>query len=116
MEHATARRPEDTRWARIRHLYDWLLRVQPSPVIELNRAVAIAMAESPQAGLDAMDRIDGLDEYVHLHAARADLLRRLERREEATRPTGGRWSSPRARSSSSFLERRLAEIDGTGEE
>ena len=47
----TARRPEDTRWARIRHVYDWLLAVQRSPVVELNRGVAIAMAEGPEAGL-----------------------------------------------------------------
>ena len=117
VEHATARRPEDTRWARIRHLYDWLLRVQPSPVIELNRAVAIAMAESPQAGLDAMDRIDALDEYVHMHAARADLLRRLERREEARAAYRRALELTPSPVEQSFLERRLAEIDGgSGEE
>ena len=117
VEHATARRPEDTRWARIRHLYDWLLRVQPSPVIELNRAVAIAMAESPQAGLDAMDRIEALDEYVHMHAARADLLRRLERREEAIAAYRRALALTSSPVEQSFLERRLAEIDGgPGEE
>ena len=117
VEHATARRPEDTRWARIRHLYDWLLRVQPSPVIELNRAVAIAMAESPQAGLDAMDRIDALDEYVHMHAARADLLRRLERREDAIAAYRRALELTPSPVEQSFLERRLAEIDGgSGEE
>jgi RNA polymerase sigma-70 factor (ECF subfamily) len=112
VEHATARRPEDTRWARIRHLYDWLLRAQPSPVIELNRAVAIAMSDGPQAGLDALDRIEGLDGYVHLHSARADLLRRLERTEDsiaAYRRAIELTDSPVERS---FLERRLAELQG----
>jgi RNA polymerase sigma-70 factor (ECF subfamily) len=107
VEHATARRPEDTRWARIRHIYDWLLAVQPTPVVELNRAVAIAMAEGPQSGLAAIDRIDGLDDYGHLHAARADLLGRLGRRDEALaayRRALETASNPVERS---FLERRL---------
>ena len=109
-EHATARRPEDTRWARIRHLYDWLLAVQPSPVVELNRAVAIAMAEGPEAGLAAIDRIDGLDDYVHLHAARADLLRRLERRDEATAAYRRALEATPSPVQRSFLERRLEEL------
>ncbi len=117
VEHAVARRPEDTRWARIRHLYDWLLRVQPSPVIELNRAVAIAMSESPEAGLEAIERVEGLDEYVHLHSARADLLQRVGRADEAAaayRRALDLTASPVERS---FLERRLAELessDGSG--
>jgi RNA polymerase sigma-70 factor, ECF subfamily len=109
-EHATARRPEETRWARIRHLYDWLLRAQPSPVVELNRAVAIAMAERPEAGLAAIERIDGLDDYVHLHSARADLLSRVGRTDEAVaayRRALDLTASPVERS---FLERRLVEL------
>ena len=69
-----------TDWARIATLYDAL---EPSPVIELNRAVAVAMAEGPERGLALIDAIDGLDSYHLLHAARGDLLRRLGRRAEA---------------------------------
>jgi len=69
-----------TDWARIAALYEAL---EPSPVIELNRAVAVAMAEGPEHGLALIDAIDGLDGYHLLHAARADLLRRLGRGEEA---------------------------------
>jgi RNA polymerase sigma-70 factor, ECF subfamily len=64
-------------------LYDALLAHTPSPVVELNRAVAIALADDPEAGLAAIDRIDGLERYHLLHSARADLLRRLGRRAEA---------------------------------
>jgi RNA polymerase sigma-70 factor (ECF subfamily) len=69
-----------TDWARIATLYDAL---EPNPVIELNRAVAVAMAEGPERGLALIDAIDGLDSYHLLHAARGDLLRRLGRRAEA---------------------------------
>ena len=81
--HAAADSPEETDWVRIRRLYDWLLRAQPSPVVELNRAVAVAMADGPEAGLSQVDRIQGLDGYLHYHSARADLLRRLGRDAEA---------------------------------
>jgi RNA polymerase sigma-70 factor, ECF subfamily len=74
---------ERSDWPWIVYLYGELLRVQPSPVVELNRAVAVAMAEGPEAGLAAIDRIEGLDGYRHLHSARADLLRRLGRDAEA---------------------------------
>lgn len=70
-------------WARVAALYRELLVVAPTPVIELNRAVAVAMAEGPAAGLELIDRIAGLDSYHLLHSARADLLRRLDRRGEA---------------------------------
>jgi RNA polymerase sigma-70 factor, ECF subfamily len=112
VEHATARRPEDTRWARIRHLYDWLLRAHPSPVIELNRAVAIAMSDGPQAGLDALDGIEGLDGYVHLHSARADLLRRLDRHADAAASYRRAIELTESPVERSFLERRLAELEG----
>ena len=70
-------------WPQIVLLYDELCRLQLSPVVELNRAVAVAMAEGPEAGLAAIDGIGGLDGYLHYHSARADLLRRLGRTEEA---------------------------------
>jgi RNA polymerase sigma-70 factor, ECF subfamily len=69
-----------TDWARIAELYGAL---EPSPVIELNRAVAVALAEGPERGLALIDAIGGLERYHLLHAARADLLRRLGRHEEA---------------------------------
>ncbi|MDX8028931.1 sigma-70 family RNA polymerase sigma factor [Lentzea sp. BCCO 10_0856] len=70
-------------WPRVVALYSELLAVAPTPVIELNHAVAVAMAEGPLAGLKLIDRITGLGEYHLLHSARADLLRRLDRRDEA---------------------------------
>jgi RNA polymerase sigma-70 factor, ECF subfamily len=74
---------EESDWPQIVLLYDELLRLQPSPVIELNRAVAVAMTDGPEAGLAAIGRIDGLDGYLHFHSARADILRRLGRTDEA---------------------------------
>ncbi len=82
-EHARAARASETDWRRIRELYDALVSIQPTAVIELNRAVAIAMSEGAAAGLAAVDGIDGLDGFHRFHATRADLLRRLERGEQA---------------------------------
>jgi RNA polymerase sigma-70 factor (ECF subfamily) len=82
--HDRAPRPEDTDWAQIASLYDELQRVRPSPVVALNRAVAVAMADGPDAGLRLLDPLaDDLDQYHHFHAARADLLRRAGREPEA---------------------------------
>jgi RNA polymerase sigma-70 factor (ECF subfamily) len=109
-EHARAPEPEATDWSRIRRLYDWLAVVQPSPVVELNRAVAIAMADAPERGLEAMDEIEGLDDYQHYHSARADLFARIGRREES------RAAYERARELATnpverrFLEGRLREL------
>ncbi len=74
---------EESDWPQIVSLYDELLRLQPSPVVALNRAVAIAMAEDPAEGLAAVDAIAGLDEYRYFHSTRADFLRRLGRDDEA---------------------------------
>ncbi len=85
-EHARASDPAETDWARIASLYGLLARAQPSPVIELNRAVAIAMAEGPERGLELLDDpalAEELGEYHLFWSARADLLRRLERDAEA---------------------------------
>jgi RNA polymerase sigma factor (sigma-70 family) len=84
--HARAARPEDTDWTRIAALYSVLLQVQPSPVIELNRAVAIGKAQGPEAALplvDALREAGQLREYGLLHAVRGDLLERLGRHYEA---------------------------------
>jgi RNA polymerase sigma-70 factor, ECF subfamily len=82
--HARAPRPEDTDWPQIATLYRGLTAMWPSPVIELNRAVAVAMADGPAAGLALMEPLaDDLDRYHLYHAARADLLRRSGRTAEA---------------------------------
>ena len=77
--HAQAPTAEETDWPRIVALYAELLVVAPSPVTALNHAVAVAMATTPDEGLALIDRIDGLEGYHLMHAARADLLRRLGR-------------------------------------
>jgi RNA polymerase sigma-70 factor (ECF subfamily) len=82
--HARAPRPEDTDWPQIATLYRGLKTMWPSPVIELNRAVAVAMADGPDAGLALMEPLaDELERYHLFHAARADLLRRSGRSDEA---------------------------------
>jgi RNA polymerase sigma-70 factor, ECF subfamily len=70
-------------WPQIAALYGELARMTGSPVVELNRAAAISKAEGPEEGLAALDRLTGLDDYRYLHSTRADLLRRLNRAEEA---------------------------------
>jgi RNA polymerase sigma factor (sigma-70 family) len=84
--HATARTADETDWARIAALYGVLAEVIPSPVVELNRAVAVAMAEGPQAGLDLVDALvaePSLRDYHLLPSVRGDLLARLGRTDEA---------------------------------
>jgi RNA polymerase sigma-70 factor (ECF subfamily) len=84
--HAQATRPEETDWQQIALLYERLARMTPSPVVELNQAVAVAMAEGPEQGLALLDRLhigESLGSYLPYHAARADLLRRAGRRDEA---------------------------------
>lgn len=84
--HARARAPEETDWARIAALYDALVEVAPSPVVELNRAVALAMAYGPSTGLEAVDRLieeASLRDYHFLPSVRGDLLAKLGRLDEA---------------------------------
>jgi RNA polymerase sigma factor (sigma-70 family) len=84
--HARARTAADTDWRRIARLYDELAASAPSPIVELNRAVAVAMAFGPQAGLDLADALlsePALKEYHHLPSVRGDLLAKLERFDEA---------------------------------
>ncbi len=94
-------------WPQIVLLYDELLRLQPSPVVELNRAVAVAMADGPEAGLTAIDRIDGLERYRHLHSARAELLRRLGRDGDARAAYERALELDPTPAERAFLERRL---------
>jgi RNA polymerase sigma-70 factor, ECF subfamily len=112
-EHDRAERAEDTDWMTILALYDLLVRARRSPVVALNRAVALAMARGAGPGLAALDAVKGLDGYHLLHAARADLLRRLGRREEAAaayRRARELTLNPVERE---FLDRRLGELDGS---
>jgi RNA polymerase sigma-70 factor (ECF subfamily) len=111
--HATAASPEATDWPRILALYDALARMAPSPVVELNRAVALAMAHGPEQGLARVEELAAageLDGYHLLHATRADLLRRLGRAAEAGdayRRALALAGNPVERA---FLSRRLAEV------
>ncbi len=97
-------------WGRIAGLYSRLALLRPSPVVELNRAVAVAMAYGPERGLELMAELEALEAYHLLHAARADLLRRLGRTVEsaaAYRRARDLTENPAERS---FLERRLREV------
>jgi RNA polymerase sigma-70 factor, ECF subfamily len=108
--HAEAASAAETDWARIARLYAWLAEVAPTPVVELNRAVAVAMSEGPRRGLELIDAIDGLDDYHPLHSARADLLRRLGRRDEAARAYERALELTANPVERRFLERRLATL------
>jgi RNA polymerase sigma-70 factor (ECF subfamily) len=108
--HATAPTAADTDWPQIALLYDELVRMTGSPVVELNRAVAVAMADGAEAGLVLADALRGrLDAYQYLHAARADLLRRLGRRDEAAAAYTRALELTTAVTERDYLERRLAE-------
>jgi len=94
-------------------LYDVLLRVEPSPVVELNRAAAVAMRDGPEAGLALIDAIlvrGDLEEYHLAHSARAELCRRLGRVEEARASYQRALELTRQEPERRFLERRLAEL------
>ncbi len=97
-------------WPQIAALYGELQRLTGSPVVALNRAVAVAEAEGLDAGLSAMDALQGLDDYHYLHAARADLLRRLGRTEEARDAYARALGLARAEPERRFLEGRLAAL------
>lgn len=111
--HCQARRPEDTDWRQIVQLYDLLERVQPSPIVSLNRAVAVAMVEGPQRALpliDALERDGQLDTYHLLHSTRADLLRRAGLLDDAAAAYTRALSIVTNDSERRFLERRLREV------
>jgi RNA polymerase sigma-70 factor (ECF subfamily) len=107
--HAEAASAAETDWARIARLYAWLTAVAPGPVVELNRAVAVAMCEGPQRGLELIEEIDGLDDYLPLHTSRADLLRRLDRPREAAEAYGRALELEPNPGERRFIERRLAQ-------
>jgi RNA polymerase sigma-70 factor, ECF subfamily len=111
--HCQALRAEDTDWPQILQLYDHLEQLQASPIISLNRAVAVAMVAGPQAGLSLIDALAAdLDSYHLLHAARADLLRRLGSSEEAAKSYERALALVTNESERRFLERRLSEVRG----
>ena len=103
---------DTTDWPQIAALYDEIVRLEPSPIVELNRAVAVAMAYGPELGLELLERVD-LPGYHLLHAARADFLRRLERNEEAAAAYRDALALEMNTGDRSFLERRLAEVVGS---
>ncbi len=111
--HADAEDAASTDWPQVVRLYDVLVRLEPSPVVALNRAVAVAMASGPEAGLAALEpaeRSGALDDYLYLHATRADLLRQAGRAAEARAAYERALALVTNGAERAFLERRLAEL------
>jgi RNA polymerase sigma-70 factor (ECF subfamily) len=111
--HADAPGAAETDWAQIVALYDLLLRADPSPIIELNRAVAVSMRDGPAKGLVLLDDIlasGKLDHYHLAHAARADLCRRLGKKAEARVSYERALALVRQEPERRFLEKRLGEL------
>jgi RNA polymerase sigma-70 factor (ECF subfamily) len=111
--HCEAARPQDTDWPQIVQLYDLLERLQPSPIVSLNRAAAVAMVEGPGRALGLIDALAAsgeLDNYHLLHAARADLLRRMGSAQEAAKAYARALALVGNESERRFLERRLREV------
>jgi RNA polymerase sigma-70 factor, ECF subfamily len=112
-EHARAERADQTDWRRIGLLYGQLRRIQPSPVIELNRAIAVAMERGPEAGLGLIDAIEGLDRYAPFHVSRADLLGRIGRNREAIDAYRRGLELSTNPVQRAFLERRIEGLEET---
>jgi RNA polymerase sigma-70 factor (ECF subfamily) len=111
--HCSAVRAEDTDWRQILQLYDVLENFQPSPIVSLNRAVAVAMANGPESALALIDSIEksgDLDGYHLLHSARADLLRRMGSKDESAKAYLKALDLVTNESERRFLERRLGEV------
>lgn len=111
--HAAAASPEETDWAKIVRLYDALLHIEPSPIIEINRAAAIAMRDGPAAGLEIMDDIisrGALSDYRFAHAARADMYRRLGRIEEARAAYAHALTLTQQEAERRYIAGRIAEL------
>jgi len=102
---------EETDWTQIALLYGRLLDYTPSPVVALNRAVAVSFADGPEAGLELLDVIDGLDEYHLFHATRADLLRRLDRHDAAAQAYRSALDLTANETEQRFLQGRLREVE-----
>ena len=115
--HAEAASAAETDWAQIVGLYDVLLRASPSPVVELNRAAAVAMRDGPAAGLALVDALllrGELEDYHLAHSARADLCRRLGRTADARAAYERALALARQEPERRFLERRLGELEAEG--
>ena len=112
--HDDAATADETDWRQIVALYAALGRIAPSPVVELNRAVAVAMATAPSRPANRRRcRRDGqLEDYPYLHAARADLLRRLGRLDEAGAAYARARELTANEAEQAFLDRRIAEVSG----
>jgi RNA polymerase sigma-70 factor (ECF subfamily) len=111
--HCQAARAEDTDWPQIVRLYEVLERLQPSPIVSLNRAAAVAMVDGPGPALALVEALaagGALDRYHLLHAARADLLRRLGREAEAAQSYARALALVTNDAERRFLERRLREV------
>ncbi len=111
--HTQAARPEETDWRQISLLYGRLACMAPSPVVELNHAVAVAMADGPERGLALMDELrlgEALDAYDHYHAAHANLLRRAGRHAEAVEAYRRALALCQNRIERRYFQRRLAEL------
>jgi RNA polymerase sigma-70 factor (ECF subfamily) len=113
--HSEPASPEETDWRQIVLLYNELYRIEPSPVVDLNRAAAAGMAFGPEAGLQALDELSeagALNDYYLTYAARADLLRRAGRRQEATTAYRRALELCPNPVEVRFLRRRLREVAG----
>jgi RNA polymerase sigma-70 factor (ECF subfamily) len=111
--HARASTADATDWNQIVALYDILIQADPSPIIELNRAVAVAMCDGPEVGLAIIDAIlarGDLSDYHFIHSARADFCRRLGKMEEARASYQRALELSQQKSERQFLERRLSEL------
>jgi RNA polymerase sigma-70 factor (ECF subfamily) len=108
--HCQAERAEDTDWPQILSLYGLLEQAQPSPIVSLNRAVAVSMVYGPQSALALVDALTGLEEYHLFHAARAVLLRRMGSMEEAAKSYARALELVTNDSERRFLEQRLREV------
>ena len=111
--HAAAREARDTDWPRIASLYDLLVPAEPGPITELNRAVAVAMRDGPEAGLALIEPLvtGSLATYRFAHAAKADLLRRMTRKDEARAAYAQALELTSQAAERRFIERRLAEVN-----
>ncbi len=108
--HAEAATPDETDWPQIAALYGTLAVMMPSPAVEVNRAVAVAMAQSPTAGLALLRQIKGVEDYYPYHVARADLLWRANERDAAADAYEQALTLCGNSAERAYLQRRLDEI------